>query len=118
MRATSQTVAYFCRDKEHLYIGLHAAAPAGVEADDQSKRITSDVEYDGLMPVGEDLIEVVLDPTNRGTRPDDLFHVVLKSNGIAISADQPNDVRCTACGGSGDGHGAARGVRFVDQFAE
>ncbi|MEK6642921.1 MAG: hypothetical protein AABZ08_03365 [Planctomycetota bacterium] len=83
-RATSQTVAYFCRDQEHLYIGLHAAAPERVEADDLSKRITSDVEYDELMPVGEDLIEVVLDPTNRGTRPDDLYHVVLKSNGIAV----------------------------------
>ncbi|MBI5763057.1 MAG: DUF4091 domain-containing protein [Planctomycetes bacterium] len=83
-RAASQTVAYFGHDKTHLFVGLHAASPTVQGADDQPKRITSDIEYDGLMPVGEDLVEILLDPTNGGSRPDELYHVVIKSNGLAV----------------------------------
>ncbi|MBK8270548.1 MAG: hypothetical protein IPK83_20510 [Planctomycetes bacterium] len=39
------------------------------------------VEYEDLMPIGEDLIEIVIDPTNKGTQSGDLFHIVLKSTG-------------------------------------
>jgi hypothetical protein len=44
----------------------------------------SEVEYDGLMPADEDLVEILIDPTNRATRSDELFHVVLKSSGVAV----------------------------------
>jgi hypothetical protein len=99
--ALSQTVAYFCRDAATLYIAVHAATPAVADrtaaweqsggwdrSPDRSgtppQSITSDISYDGLFPVGDDLVEVLIDPTNRGTLSDDLYHIVIKSNGIAV----------------------------------
>jgi len=83
-RAQSQTVVYFGQRDDVLYIGLHAASPTASELESEPRRMRSEVEYDGLMPVGEDLVEVLIDPTNRATRSDDLFHVVLKSSGVAL----------------------------------
>ena len=39
------------------------------------------VHYDELWPVGDDLVEVVIDPTAQAASPGDLLHIVVKSNG-------------------------------------
>ena len=83
--AKSQTIAYFCRRSDMLYVGIYAAAPAR----DTSRTVNQTpmrnfVEYQDLMPVGEDLVEIMIDPTNAATQSEDLFHIVLKSTGNPI----------------------------------
>lgn len=89
--AQSQTLVYFCREGRTLYIGVHAAKPAGVtgagaaatEGPGLSRR-GNVVIYEDLMPVGEDLVEILLDPSNSATLSEDLCHIVLKSSGQAV----------------------------------
>jgi hypothetical protein len=83
-RATSQTVAYFCRSATMLYVAIHAACPPADGDETEPKRITTQIEYDQLAPAGEDLVEILIDPTNCGTLSDDLYHIVIKSNGIGV----------------------------------
>lgn len=81
-RAESQTIAYFLQSRGVLYIGIHAATPkVAREATDDPTPFQNFVDYEDLMPIGEDLVEIILDPTNRGTQSGDLFHIVLKSTG-------------------------------------
>ena len=83
----SKTLAYFCRDADMLYIGVYAAKPAAASNDrpaDQVARYGNVVTYEDLMPVGEDLVEILLDPTGAGAVSDDLYHVVIKASGQAI----------------------------------
>lgn len=52
------------------------------------------VRYDGLIPVGEDLVEIMLDPSNAAGRSDRLYHIVMKATGQArlergIGVDPP-----------------------------
>lgn len=84
-RARSQTLAYVCRDRRTLYIGIHAAVPP-VDSDRPlaDAPLRNVVEYEDLMPVGEDLVEILIDPTNEATLSDDLYHIVLKSNGNPV----------------------------------
>jgi hypothetical protein len=42
------------------------------------------VRYDDLMPIGEDLVEIILDPTASAMQVDDLYHIVIKASGQAI----------------------------------
>ncbi len=75
----SKTIVYFGRYDDTLYIALAAEAP---ESDGGKKStLRNFVEYRDLIPVGEDLIEIMFDPTNRGVLPGDLFHLVVKSSG-------------------------------------
>lgn len=85
-RAESQTVAYFSRDDQYLYIGLHSASPRAEAAAGPSRpaRFSNAVEYEDLMPRDADLVEILIDPTNLATRSDDLFHLVIKAEGGAV----------------------------------
>ncbi len=83
--AESQTIAYFCRRDNVLYVGIYAAAPAqDANRPVKPTPLRNFVEYEDLMPVGEDLVEIIIDPTNAATHSEDLFHIVLKSTGNPI----------------------------------
>jgi len=44
------------------------------------------VEYDDLIPVGDELVELLIDPLNTGTRsPTDLYHIVVKPSGAYLT---------------------------------
>ena len=44
------------------------------------------VMYEDMIPVGEELIELLIDPHNAGSRsPEDLFHIVVKRSGIDVT---------------------------------
>lgn len=86
-RARSQpqqaTVGFVMRDSDHLYIavncktGPHSALPVS-----SHKRVL----YDDLIPRGEELIEILVDPANAGTRsPTDLYHIVVKQTGADLT---------------------------------
>ncbi len=42
------------------------------------------VRYEDLMPLGEDLVEILIDPTGAGTMSGDFYHIVVKSNGNPV----------------------------------
>ena len=93
-RPTHDTAVHVCCDRDYLYLGFRC--------DDDNlgaRRIARDnyVKYDGLWPAQEDLVEVLLDPTNRAVGPADLLHVVVKANGAVVTE---------------------RGVACLDQVAE
>jgi hypothetical protein len=77
------TMALMMRDEDHLYVavnGMYDGRVAGLG----SRRNT--VEYDDLIPVGEELVEVLIDPLNSGTRsPADLYHIVVKPSGSYLT---------------------------------
>lgn len=85
--AQSRTLAYFCQNESTLFIAIHADKPAnrssagGVAS---TSRFGNVVTYEDLMPVAEDLVEILLDPTGRAAAPDDLYHIVIKASGQAI----------------------------------
>jgi hypothetical protein len=81
-RSSQLTTVFVCNNRDYLYIGFNC--------DDESladRRISRSnyVRYDDLWPTGEDLVEVVLDPTNKVKHAGDLFHIVVKSNGAVVS---------------------------------
>ncbi len=78
----SGTDAFVASDGETLYIAarMHGAAQ------DLRLKQTNTVAYDGAVPVGEDLIEILLDPDNGASGgPERLIHVIVKANGAAVA---------------------------------
>ncbi len=74
-----------------LYIGLRCAF------DPSNRRVigeSSAASPEDLVPVGEDAVEILIDPTNAGTRSTgDLYHVVVRSGGVewehGVTLDPP-----------------------------
>jgi hypothetical protein len=90
--AARETLVFVLRDAAHLYVAVNARIDPDTLAP-QSRRNT--VIYDDLIPVGEDLIELLFDPLNAGTRtPSDVFRLLIKPTGAywaekGISTDPP-----------------------------
>lgn len=81
-RPSQQTVVFVCHDSDYVYFAFNCAEQRLAE------RVISrgnTVQYDDLWPVGEDLVEVVLDPTHRAVDSGGLLHFVVKANGAVIS---------------------------------
>lgn len=69
-------------DQEAIYFAIRCPADSQQATRSVSR---SAVHYEDGIPVGEDLIEILLDPSNAGTHsPEDLFHVVIKRSGAAV----------------------------------
>jgi len=80
--AKRQTMAFVLRDAKHLYIAFRCEEPnlAGLV-----RRPNNLVHYEQLLACGEDLVEVLLDPGGQAAGAEDLFHLVVKPNGVLIS---------------------------------
>lgn len=78
-----KTFAFLRRDAENLYIAINAEAQP--QSASTARRTT--MHYDDLIPVDdEDLVELLIDPVNSGTRSsNDLYHIVIKRSGVAQS---------------------------------
>jgi hypothetical protein len=90
------THGFVMRDAEYLYVGVNCE----IDPDANLPRTRrKSVHYDDLIPVGDELIEILLDPYNTGTRsPADLFHIVIKYGGSdlteqGIRLDPPCGIR-------------------------
>jgi hypothetical protein len=81
-RPTLPTSVFVANDSEYLYIAFNCEDDRLAE-----RRITrsNSIGYDGLWPTGEDLVEVVLDPTGAGLDPGDVLHILVKANGAVIT---------------------------------
>ena len=81
-RPSQRTTAFICDDRDYLYIAFNC------EDNRLSDRVLTRhnfVQYDELWPVGEDLVEVVLDPTGQAIDAGQLLHIVVKANGSVIA---------------------------------
>lgn len=81
-RPSQLTTVFACNDDEALYVAFNCA-----EIDLAGRRITRSnyIRYDDLWPTGEDLVEMVLDPTGQAVGPGDLYHIIVKANGALIA---------------------------------
>ena len=83
-RPTDKTFGFVLRDKDFLYIAVNCEQNAQAEGPSARRK---GVRYDDMIPVeDEDLVEVLIDPLNGGTRsPGDLYHIVVKRSGTDLT---------------------------------
>ncbi len=81
-RPSLRTLAFTRRDADFLYVGINAEARPDAGPSMRRKSVT----YDDLVPMDEeDLVEILIDPLNGGTRsPADLYHIVIKRSGVYL----------------------------------
>jgi hypothetical protein len=83
-RPSARTIGFVLRDRDYLYVAVNC------ESDPRTVTPTArhkGVHYDDLIPAeDEDLIEVLIDPLNGGTRsPGDLYHIAVKRSGTDLT---------------------------------
>ena len=78
-RPQNATLVFVMRDTKYLYIAINCKSDArAVRRVSRRNR----VDYDDLIPLGDELVELLIDPLNTGTRsPADLYHMVVKPSG-------------------------------------
>ncbi len=77
-----RTDAFVATDARCLYIGMRMQDQASQMHVSQKNT----VQYDGSIPAGEDLVEILIDPDNGASGgPERLIHVTVKANGAAIA---------------------------------
>ncbi len=82
-RAAQQTLVFAAYDEKRLYLAFNCQEDRIATLPATS---SSFVEYDGLLPSGQDLLEILIDPTNAGTgQPMDVYHVVVRPTGAVIA---------------------------------
>lgn len=88
-----RTDAFVATDGQYLYIA--------VRMQDQAPQMhvsqRNTVAYDGSIPAGEDLVEILIDPDNGASGgPERLVHIIVKANGAAL-ASQGVDMQPPLC---------------------
>lgn len=94
-RPTSGTQCFVAADSDAIYFAFNCAIDPTA---DLPVGLRSHIRREDGVPVDDELIEILLDPTNAGTRSTaDLYHVVLKPNGWfcerGIETDPPTGAR-------------------------
>ncbi len=78
-RPSFPTVAFVIRGVQDLFIAVNCSSPGPTPRLPSSRKT---VTYEDLIPVGEELVDILFDPYNAGTRlPSDLYHLVIKRDG-------------------------------------
>ena len=80
--AARQTTVFINRDDENLYVAFRCDEPniAGVLA-----KANTMIHYEQLLACGEDMVEILLDPGAAAQGPEELYHIVLKANGVLVT---------------------------------
>lgn len=81
-RPLQSTLAFVCYDDDSLYIAFNCEEQYPAQRDIAQ---TNFVRYEGMTPVGEDLVEVLFDPGATAVGPGDLYHLVVKANGAVVT---------------------------------
>ncbi len=81
-RPAAGTNVFVCNDGQYLYLGFNCMDDA---MKDRYLARSNNVNYDALWPTGEDMLEIVLDPTGRAMAPGDIYHIVVKGNGAVVA---------------------------------
>jgi len=80
--AKRQTMAFVLRDAGNLYVAFRCTEPNPKAMVVKPNNI---VHYEQLMACGEDLVELILDPGADAVGPQDLYHIVVKPNGVLLA---------------------------------
>ncbi len=86
--AQRQTVTFVLTDDRNLYIAFRCQQP---DTSALFARRDNIIRYQQLMAHGEDLVEVILDPGAAAQSVEDLYHIVVKANGVMVTE---RGVRC------------------------
>lgn len=80
--AVRQTTAFAMYDNQNLYIAFRCdePSPAGMIA-----RPSNIIQYQQLLACGEDMVEIILDPGRVAKGPEDLYHIIVKPNGVILT---------------------------------
>jgi hypothetical protein len=81
-RPSQGTLAFVCYDDDSLYIAFNCEEQ---HVDQREIAQTNFVRYEGMTPIGEDLVEVLFDPGATAVGPGDLYHLVVKANGAVVT---------------------------------
>ncbi len=83
-RPTEKTFGFVLHDKDFLYVAVNCERDGRAVGPSARRK---GVRYDDLIPAeDEDLIELLIDPLNGGTRsPGDLYHIVVKQSGTDLT---------------------------------
>ncbi len=81
-RPRAATVAFVMRGAQDLFVAVRANSAKAMASPDVRR---NRVHYEDMVPVGDELVEVLIDPLNGGTRsPADLYHIAVKPSGAAM----------------------------------
>ena len=89
--AQTQTLVFAVYDENNLYFLFRCDEP---DMSSVFARGDNTVHYAQLMGHGEDMVEIILDPSVGAKSPEDLYHIVVKANGVivterGVSSDPP-----------------------------
>ncbi len=76
------TAVFVTRDDENLYIAFRCDEP---NMNGMTAHPSNVVHYEQLMACGEDLVEILLDPGCSATSAEQLYHIVVKPNGVMVT---------------------------------
>ncbi|MCD6377863.1 MAG: hypothetical protein J7L99_03305 [Planctomycetes bacterium] len=80
--ARRQTIAFVLTDGENLYLAFRCDEPTPDKLYARSDNI---IRYDQFLARDEDIVEVIFDPGRLAREPADLYHLIVKSNGIVVA---------------------------------
>jgi hypothetical protein len=80
--ASAQTDVFVIADDENLYFAFRCHES---RMDALTARPSNIIRYQQLMAIGEDLVEIVLDPGQRAVDAEGLYHLLIKPNGVLRS---------------------------------
>jgi len=75
-------MVFLLRDERNLYVAFRCSEP---NPEGMVVRSDNTVRYDQLMAGGEDMVELLLDGGSAAAGPEDLFHMVVKPNGVLVA---------------------------------
>jgi hypothetical protein len=79
--ADQQTNAFVMYDDKAIYIAFNCEE---LEPESLMARPTNTIHYEQLLASGEDLVEVLLDPGRVAMDAENLYHLVVKPNGVLV----------------------------------
>ena len=79
--ARRATVAVAMQDSKYLYFAIRCTEP---NMDAIQSKATNRLHYEQALAVGEDVIELLLDPGGKARSSDDLYHIAIKPNGVLV----------------------------------
>ena len=75
-------LAWVCTDDHYLYFAFHCITPNQFAYQAAQRNF---ITYDDRIPVGEELLEILIDPSNgRSSSPADIFHLAIKPTGAVL----------------------------------
>ncbi|MFW6145948.1 MAG: hypothetical protein ACOC7R_01285 [Planctomycetota bacterium] len=77
------TRAWVQHDKDCIYLGFRCELADDAAA---TAEATNRLRHDQWMPVGEDVVEIILDPGAGAISADELYRLTIKANGVCLPA--------------------------------